>query len=298
MTRPKPRKVWLYLGDGEDPKPLAELDHADSTKWQANLLTKEGDLVLMYRTTPYKDIASVFVAKNDARETSRTVRWPWRTAVDLCRGYRLAYPITLSELSEQPKLKGWKFLKCQQGATFRRADLKEQNAWQVLRRMLVKAAPGIQNHFHAQWSSSGPRPDVFLSYVREDKSRIERIHDFLANRKGLEVWFDRDQLEPSDEWDAHIERAINSSKAFVVCVTSNWLKSRGYAHRKELRPALRIAESRPNFIFPFPLDDCNVPDYLSRYQYDSLEEKGRKKRLESLADRIRNLPTVSRAQRG
>jgi hypothetical protein len=163
--------------------------------------------------------------------------------------------------------------------------------------MLVKRAPGIQDHFHAQWLSRGPRPDVFLSYVSEDHRRVARICDFLANKKHLEVWFDRDQLEPSDDWDVHIERGINDSKAFVVCVTANWLKkSEGYAHRRELPAAKRIAKDRENFIFPFPLDDCDLPDDLRRYQYDRPDGKGPKQRLESLADAILKPRKVSRVR--
>jgi len=50
---------------------------------------------------------------------------------------------------------------------------------------------------------------VFLSDVREDLEVVDQIAAELR-RQGLEVWLDRDSIEPGTPWEAAIESAINA----------------------------------------------------------------------------------------
>ena len=57
--------------------------------------------------------------------------------------------------------------------------------------------------------------DVFVSYKREDTVRVSKLVAALRSA-GLEVWWDQD-IEPSEPWEATIDRALREAKAVIVC---------------------------------------------------------------------------------
>ena len=60
--------------------------------------------------------------------------------------------------------------------------------------------------------------DVFISYSRLDRDFVRRLHDRLAAEQ-RDVWVDWDDIPPSAEWRAEIERGIEGADTFV-CVLS------------------------------------------------------------------------------
>jgi len=56
---------------------------------------------------------------------------------------------------------------------------------------------------------------VFISYSGEDEEVARELAHNLA-RKGVEAWFDRDELKPGESWKQQIKRALNGSDAVVV----------------------------------------------------------------------------------
>src|ERR1700754_2995075 len=99
---PRERKVWLYMADGRQLGDLARLDSAGFDTWKGNPQTRSGDLILMYRTAPYKDLVYVFLAVSDSRPVED---WYWKDAVDIGDGYRLPQAITRAELKKVRGLK-------------------------------------------------------------------------------------------------------------------------------------------------------------------------------------------------
>jgi TIR domain-containing protein len=251
------RKVWLYMVDGHNNDDLAILDAQGFDTWRGNPETKAGDLVLMYRTAPYSDIAYVFVALGDAHKTRPSRFWPWKDAVDLGDGFRLRRVIKLDELKKDPSLKGWDFLINQRGATSRKADLREQGVWRGLRNMLQSRDPDLRRYLK-RWTSDRGR-GVFLSYASPDRRRAKEIYSALS-RNGLDVWLDHNELTVGEKYNVTIQEKIKSSKAFVVCLSNDWLK-RDYA-QKELQWALERARERDNFLFPVQIRNCTIPDAL------------------------------------
>lgn len=59
--------------------------------------------------------------------------------------------------------------------------------------------------------------DVFISYKREERVRVQRIASALE-QKGLSVWFDA-SLEAGDTFSSQINREARAAKAVVVCWT-------------------------------------------------------------------------------
>jgi hypothetical protein len=66
--------------------------------------------------------------------------------------------------------------------------------------------------------------DVFVSYARADRERVDEIVQALEAR-GKQVWIDREGIAPTDEWMRSIEDAIDQSDSFVVFLSPAWLGS-------------------------------------------------------------------------
>lgn len=68
--------------------------------------------------------------------------------------------------------------------------------------------------------------DVFISYKREDKARVEILYALLLDLD-VSAWFDAG-IEVGAEWEARIYNEINSARAMIVCwsfaaVSSHWV---------------------------------------------------------------------------
>ena len=58
---------------------------------------------------------------------------------------------------------------------------------------------------------------VFISYVREDSSRVDRL-DGLLQAAGLRTWRDTADLWPGEDWRLMIRNAITrDALVFLVC---------------------------------------------------------------------------------
>jgi hypothetical protein len=65
---------------------------------------------------------------------------------------------------------------------------------------------------------------VFVSYSRKDREFVRRLHDALR-RSGRDVWVDWEDIPPSAEWLAEIERGIESADTFVFVLSPDSVSS-------------------------------------------------------------------------
>lgn len=68
--------------------------------------------------------------------------------------------------------------------------------------------------------------DVFISYKREDKARVETLNALLLDLD-IAVWFDAG-IEVGGEWERRIHEQIDAARAMIVCwtfaaVSSHWV---------------------------------------------------------------------------
>ncbi|MGE0596723.1 MAG: toll/interleukin-1 receptor domain-containing protein [Hyphomonadaceae bacterium] len=68
--------------------------------------------------------------------------------------------------------------------------------------------------------------DVFISYKREDRPRVEALNALLIDLD-VPVWFDAG-IEAGDEWERRIYAQIDAARAMIVCwtfaaVSSHWV---------------------------------------------------------------------------
>jgi hypothetical protein len=106
-----------------------------------------------------------------------------------------------------------------------------------------------------------PKPHVFLSHVREDAARVERLAADLKAR-GIETWIDRHKIKPGQRWQKAIEDAIRSGAFFVACFSHAYsTRNRTYMN-EELHIAVEEVRLRPaktSWFIPVRLDDCEIP---------------------------------------
>jgi len=132
--------------------------------------------------------------------------------------------------------------------------------------------------------------NIFLIYAHDDKEAVRKLHQRIV-RDGINAWLDAQNLQPGQDWQHEIRRAILKSDLVVVCLSRGFNKQPGYRH-EELKIALEKAKLLADdriFIIPVRLEKCNMPKCLRHLQrVDLFEEDGYKKLIHSLQKMIRS----------
>lgn len=138
-------------------------------------------------------------------------------------------------------------------------------------------------------SESPPRLRIFLCHSSNDKAEVRSLYAKLLE-DGFEPWLDEENLLPGQDWQREIPRAVRNSDIVIVCLSRGSINKSGYI-QKEIKFALDIADEQPEgtvFIIPLRLEECEVPDRLSRWQwvnfFDNNGYARLKKSLEHRAD--------------
>jgi hypothetical protein len=121
---------------------------------------------------------------------------------------------------------------------------------------------------------------VFLSYARPDEEKVTTLYQQLL-QVGVKPWMDRFDIMPGEVWQPLIEKAIKSSDFFLACISSNSASRRGVL-QKELKNALEVWEKMLGddiYFIPVRLEQCEVPETISRFQWVDLFGKNGFKRL-------------------
>lgn len=295
---PDDPKVWIFVVDARNNEDLRDLDHLDAILWGSNPNARQGDVVLMYRTAPYSDIAYVFTAASDPRPTRPSDRADSNYVIELADKVPLLRPVTLADIKSTESLNDWSFARNQQGIMRRRRDVIEEGAWKSLRRLIVTRnryaaaaldrmdhqvpapfgehaeevglrAREVQVRLSSKWRT---RLRVFLSYGSEDYRRVRRLFNRLAEHGWIEPWFDRACLVASDNWEEEVEKALMSCDAVVICLSARSVRKVGFVNT-EIGHALRLQDRQPEgttCILPVKLEECHTPDRLAKWQYVEL----------------------------
>lgn len=131
---------------------------------------------------------------------------------------------------------------------------------------------------------------VFLCHASQDKPAVWRLHRYFTQH-GVKPWLDQADLLPGEDWEVEIPNAIYSSDVILVCLSKNSVNKEGMV-QKEISFALDKALEKPGkiFIIPVKLEECDVPNRLSRFQWVGLfRDGGRKRLLMSLNKRVTEL---------
>jgi SOS-response transcriptional repressor LexA len=139
--------------------------------------------------------------------------------------------------------------------------------------------------------SASRRLKVFLCHSKDDKPKVRKLYRRLID-DGFEVWLDEAKLMPGQEWDLEIRKAVRGSDVVLVCLSNSSTTKEGYV-QKEIRFALDIAGEKPEgtiFLIPVRLENCSVPNRISRFQWvDLFQRIGYSKLQEALLLRVKDL---------
>jgi hypothetical protein len=113
-------------------------------------------------------------------------------------------------------------------------------------------------------------PAVFLSYARPDAPAVDRIARDLRSH-GVDIWMDRQDLVPGNEWLPQIEAAISRAEFMLVFISEASLRSRWV--QEEYKKAFENqAEASGTRLIPILLENVNLPRFLSKIQYIDFTE--------------------------
>jgi hypothetical protein len=99
------------------------------------------------------------------------------------------------------------------------------------------------------------RYDVFLSYSRADKERVQPLLDELT-QLGYRVFFDARSIPYSEKWKEVLERSIRASRMLVLCWSEPSSSSAYVAYERHRAEAVHIR------VFPWMLDGTPLPPLL------------------------------------
>jgi hypothetical protein len=106
-----------------------------------------------------------------------------------------------------------------------------------------------------------PDGAVFISYARGDHEAANRVRE-ACEAGGVEVWFDKQELEPGDAWEHTIRRYIRSASLFVPLLSATTeARAEGFFRAEWDMAADRsrqIASDVP-FIIPLFIDQAATP---------------------------------------
>lgn len=112
---------------------------------------------------------------------------------------------------------------------------------------------------------------VFLCHASGDKPAVTKLYDRLV-KDGIDAWLDKEKLIPGQDWRVEIPKAVKNSDVVIVCLSSQSVTKEGFV-QKEIRFALDAADEKPDgtiFIIPTRLENCTVPDRISRFHWVDL----------------------------
>ena len=112
--------------------------------------------------------------------------------------------------------------------------------------------------------------DVFISYAREDRKFVQRLHDALANA-GRQSWVDWEGIPASAKWMAEVRAAIDEADCFCFVVSPDSVES------PVCREEAAHAAASNKRILPLlhrPVDDGLVPETVAAHNWIAFDDQG------------------------
>jgi formylglycine-generating enzyme required for sulfatase activity len=117
---------------------------------------------------------------------------------------------------------------------------------------------------------------IFISYAREDFQHAQELYQKLA-RHGYSPWLDKVNLLGGQKWRKAIEQAIQRADFFLLLLSRNSVKKRGFVQR-EIRAALDFWQEKLEddiFLIPVLLEAMaweEVPEEINEFQWVELHQ--------------------------
>ncbi len=134
---------------------------------------------------------------------------------------------------------------------------------------------------------------IFISYAREDFQHAKVLYQLLTSH-GFSPWMDKVDLLGGQQWRPAIEQAIRKADFFLLLLSRNSVKKRGFVQR-EIRAALDLWKDKladdiylvPLMLEAMPWDE--VPTEISEFQWiEHYEPDGWEQLQRALEQGLRN----------
>jgi len=89
---------------------------------------------------------------------------------------------------------------------------------------------------------------IFLSYAREDKQKVESLYQQLSDA-GFRPWMDTKDILAGEKWPRSIRHALQQSQFFLACLSLASVAKRSYL-RREFREALEKRQEMLDIMYP------------------------------------------------
>jgi serine/threonine protein kinase len=142
---------------------------------------------------------------------------------------------------------------------------------------------------------------VFLCHSSSDKPQVRKLYKRLKS-DNFDPWLDEEKLIPGQEWSKEIPKAVKKADVVIVCLSRDSRDKEGYI-QKEITYALDTADEKPEgtiFLIPLKLEECEVPERISKWQWVNYFEKyGHKKLISALEQRAqeKNNATLTKSEK-
>lgn len=140
-------------------------------------------------------------------------------------------------------------------------------------------------------TSQSRRLKVFLCHAKDDKPAVRKLYESLLVNE-VDAWLDEERIMPGQNWQQEIPKAVKSSDVVILCLSKKSINKEGYI-QKEIKFALDIANEKTEesiYIIPAKLEDCDVPEKFSIYQWVNLfERRGYERLLSALSLRAEQI---------
>jgi hypothetical protein len=131
--------------------------------------------------------------------------------------------------------------------------------------------------------TSTKQKNIFLIYAHGDKEAVIKLYQRMT-KDGIHAWLDSENLQPGQDWQHEIRKAILKSDVVVVCLSQKFNEQQGYRH-EELKIALEKAKLLDDevFIIPVRFETCDMPQCLEHlHRVDLFNASGYKKLIHAL----------------
>ena len=128
--------------------------------------------------------------------------------------------------------------------------------------------------------------DVFVSYAAEEGSIAVQIAEFLQSQ-GLQVWFDRWNMQPGDNVLDAIRRGLKASKRAIICISKHYSTWTIF----ESTHFLTRDKSLGRDVIPVRIDNAKLPSFCSGLSWIDWSAGGEtlQRLLDASRDRQSNL---------
>ena len=103
---------------------------------------------------------------------------------------------------------------------------------------------------------------IFISYVSENIEIVDRLCQELKSH-GIQVWLDRNDINPGSRWEQAIRRAIQQGAFFIACFSKEYNAREKTYMNEELTIAIEALRQQPTdriWFIPVKLNECEIPD--------------------------------------